>query len=119
MDQLKDKKRKLPRHIDGRIMVGLMPLRNFFLMLPIAIAIIVLTILYFSPPVFFIGVLLLGITIGLFSEFHQKETGFHILKDIIRYAIEGDKIFERNIKNVSFSKRLTRFEEKGKKERKG
>ena len=108
MNELDNKKRKLPRHIDGRIMVGLMPIKNFFILLPIAIAIIVLVIKYFNPAIFFTGIVFLGTLIGLFSEFHQKETGFSIVKNIIRYAIEGDKIFERNTKNVSISKRLIR-----------
>ena len=108
MNELSDKKRKLPRHIDGRIMVGMLPIKNFFLMLPFAIVIIVFVMLYFTPVIFFIGVLLLGIIIGFASEFHQKETGFSIIKDIIRYAIDGDKYFERKNTNVSFSKRFTR-----------
>jgi len=112
MNELDGKKRKLPRHVDGRIMIGLMPIKNFSVMLPIAITIIVLVIKYFSPVIFFIGVLLLGITIGMFSEFHQRETGFTILKDIIKYAIAKDMYFERNIGNVSFSKRFTRFKPK-------
>ena len=117
MDDLSSKKRKIPRHVDGRIMVGMIPLKNFFIMLPFAIAIIVFVIRYFSPLVFFIGVLLLGITVGLFSEFHQRETGFLLIKNIIIYSISGDRYFERNTNNVSFSKRFTRFkreEEKGK-----
>jgi len=107
MNELSEKKRKLPRHIDGRIMVGMLPIKNFFLMLPLAILIIVFIILYFSPVIFFIGVLLLGIIMGFLSEFHQKETGFSILKDIIRYVIKGDSYFERNNINVSFNKRFT------------
>jgi len=107
MIDLSDKKRKLPRHIDGRIKVGMLPIKNFFLILPLAIVIIVFVILYFSPVIFFIGVFLLGIIIGLASEFHQKETGFSIIKDIIRYAIDGDKYFERKSLNVSFNKRFT------------
>ena len=113
MNELIDKKRKLPRHVDGRIKVGMLPINNFFLMLPLVIVIIVFVILYFSPVIFFIGVLLLGIIMGMFSEFHQKETGFSIIKDIIRYAIEGDKYFERNNTNVSFNKRFTGNKIKG------
>ena len=115
MNELGDKKRKLPRHVDGRIMIGLMPIKNFFIMLPIAVAIIVLVIKYFSPAVFFIGVFLLGTAIGMFSEFHQKETGFSIIKDIIKYAISKDLYFERKSSSVSFSKRFTRFKPKDEK----
>ena len=112
MDETNDKKRRLPRHVDGRIMIGLMPIKNFFLMLPIAAAIILAVIKYFSPAIFFTGVLLLGVVIGLFSEFHQRETGFSILKDIIKYAVLKDIYFERNTNSVSFSKRFIRFKDK-------
>jgi hypothetical protein len=44
-------------------------------MLPNAQTIIFAMIKYFSPAIFFTGVLL-GIVIELFSEFHQRETGF-------------------------------------------
>ena len=106
MNKLDNKKRKLPRHIDGRIMVGLMPIKNFFIFLPIAIAIIALVIKYFNPAIFFTGIVFLGTLIGLFSEFHQKETGFSIVKNIIKYAIEGNKFFERNTVNVNIGKKL-------------
>jgi len=106
MNESDNKKRKLPRHIDGRIMVGLLPIKNFFVLLPIAIAIIVLVIKYFNPAIFYTGVVLLGILIGMFSEFHQKETGFSIVKNIIKYAIEGNKFFERNTVNVNIGKKL-------------
>ena len=112
MDETNDKKRRLPRHVDGRIMIGLMPIKNFFLMLPIAAAIILTVIKYSSPAIFFAGVLLLGVVIGLFSEFHQRETGFSILKDIIKYAVSKDVYFERNTKSVSFNKRFIRFKVK-------
>jgi len=106
MDEPNDKRRRLPRHVDGRIMIGLMPIKNFFLMAPIASAIILAIIKYFSPAIFFAGVLLLGIVIGLFSEFHQRETGFLILKDIIKYAISKDAYFERDTASVSLNKRF-------------
>jgi len=106
MDKLSDKKRKLPRHIDGRVMVGLLPIKNFFALLPIVVAVVALVIKYFNPAVFFTGTVLLGVLVGLFSEFHQKETGFSIVLDIIRFKVKGDRIFERNTKNVSISKRI-------------
>jgi len=110
MEHENNKRRKLPRHVDGRIMVGLMPLKNFFMMLPVAAAIMAAVIKYFSPAVFFAGVFILGLVIGLFSEFHQKETGFFILKNIIRYAVSKEVYFERNTVNEDIIKRFTRFE---------
>ncbi len=117
MDNLESKKRKLPRHVDGRIMVGPIPIKNFLTMLPIAIAIVVLIILFFNPVLFFAGVIALGILISLFGEFHQRETGFSIIKDVIRYSIEGDKIFERKPLNARAHKRFTKY--KIKRESKG
>ena len=108
MSEISEKKRELPRHVDGRIMIGPVPIKNFFILLPIAIAVVVLVIRYFNPVIFFIGFLSLGILIGLASEFHQKETGFSIVMDITRYILEGEKYFERNSKTISFSKRFTR-----------
>ena len=108
MSEITEKKRKLPRHIDGRIMIGPMPLKNFFMLLPLIIAITILVIKYFTPLIFFAGVFLAGILIGFFSEFHHKETGFLILKDFIRYFTAGDKYFERNASNAPVIKRLSR-----------
>ena len=107
MNEASDKKRKLPRHVDGRIMIGPVPIRNFFIILPVAVAIAVVVIKYFNPVIFFTGFISLGILIGLASEFHQKETGFSIARDVIRYLVEGEKYFERISKIISFHKRFT------------
>jgi|GEM_PF-1471292 len=106
MDPETNKKRKLPRHIDGRIMVGPLHIKNFFILLPIAGLILALIIRYFNPLVFFIGVIFLGIIISLLSEFQQRETGFSIIKSVIAYMIEGDKFYERNTLNVKLHKRF-------------
>jgi len=107
MSEEESKKRKLPRHVDGRIMIGPVPIVNFFFILPIVIAVVVVVIKYFSPVVFFSGFMALGILIGLASEFHQKETGFLIIRDFVKYTVEGEKYFEKNSKTISFHKRFT------------
>ena len=108
MGSISEGKRKIPRHIDGRIMVGPMPLKNFLILLPLTAVMAGAVIKYFSPFIFFIGVFVEGLLIGFFSEFHHKETGFLILKDFIGYFLEGDKYFERNSLNVSASKRFSK-----------
>lgn len=108
MSEISKKKRKIPRHIDGRIMVGPIALKNFFIILPLIIAIAAVIIKYFTPIIFFAGVFFMGILIGLFSEFHHKETGFLILKDFLSYFFSGDKFFERNALNASVIKRLSK-----------
>jgi hypothetical protein len=107
MNEISEKKRKLPRHIDGRIMIGPIPLKNFFILLPAAAGITALIIKYFNPPVFFAGVFVIGVLIGLSSEFHHRETGFSILKDVIRFVLEKDKYFERNALNAPVTKRFS------------
>lgn len=106
MSETSDKKRKLPRHIDGRIMIGPMPLKNFFIVLVPSALISALIIRHFSPLAFFGGVFLIGLLIGLFSEFHHRETGFLLLKDVIRYTLKKDIYFERNTRNVAATKRF-------------
>jgi len=113
MNGISDKKRKLPRHVDGRIMIGPVPIKNFLIILPIAVVIAVAIIKYFSPAVFFACFLFLGVLIGLASEFHQKETGLSIVIDIFKYTVEGEKYFERNSKTICFSKRFTGNKIKG------
>jgi len=108
MIEINSKKRKLPRHIDGRIMIGPMPVKNFFILLPFAALITALIIKYFNPLIFFSGVFIIGILTGLFSEFHYRETGFLVLKDVIKYMLEKDKYFERNTANASVVKRFSR-----------
>jgi len=107
MSEEESKKRKLPRNVDGRIMIGPIPIVNFFFILPVIITVAVVVIKYFSPAVFFSGFMALGILTGLASEFHQKETGFLIIRDFVKYTVEGEKYFERNSKAIGFNKRFT------------
>jgi len=107
MSEEESKKRKLPRHVDGRIMIGPVPIVNFFIILPVAVAIVLVVIKYFSPVVFFSAFITLGILIGLASEFHQKETGFLIIRDFVKYTVEREKYFERDSKTISIYKRFT------------
>ncbi len=108
MDDLKlQKKRKLPRHVEGRIMVGQMPLKNLLKVLPLSGIIIFFTVIWFSKTALFIAIVLIGIIVGLFSEFSQKETGLTLLINIIKYQIKGGYIFERiNVKEPVY-KRFT------------
>ena len=108
MTEISQKKRKLPRHIDGRIMIGPIPIKNFFILLPAVALITALIIKYFNPLIFFAGVFVIGVLTGLASEFHHRETGFSILKDVIRFILEGDKYFERNAINAAATKRFSR-----------
>jgi hypothetical protein len=105
---IEDKKRRLPRHVDGRIKVGILPIKSFFAFLPVGIFIIAIIIKFFSPLVLFIGSVFFGIALGMFGEFNQKENGFSMLKDIIKYTIIGDKHFERDTINVKLNKRFIR-----------
>ena len=101
------KKRKLPRHVEGRIMVGQMPLKNLLKVLPLSGIIIFFTVIWFSKTTLFIAIVLIGIVVGLFSEFSQKETGLTLLINIIKYQVRGGYVFERiNVKEPVY-KRFT------------
>ena len=100
--------RNIPRHVEGRIMVGQMPLKNLIIVIPLAAIIIFLAIILFSKLTVFIAIVLLGILAGLFSEFGQKETGLALLTEIIKYQIRGDLIFERVEYEVPVYKRFTK-----------
>lgn len=102
-----NEKRRLPRYVDGRIKVGLMPIKNFIKTIPFLAFITVFTITFINPVTLFIGTICGGIIVGLFSEFNNKETGLDILKDSIRYRIEGNKYFERSGANVEELKKIT------------
>ena len=109
MDNIKSRKiKKLPRHVEGRIMIGQMPLKNLFIVLPLAAAIIFLAVIFFSKVSVFIAIVLLGVVLGLFSEFGQKETGLALLVDIIKYQVKGDQIFERVECEVPIYKRFSK-----------
>lgn len=107
-----EKKRKLPRHVDGRIMIGKIPLKKFLIFSPIALPIGILSLVFTvrlkSPSVLFIGVLILGFLSLFFTEFKNRETGIDILKDIIKYNIEGDKFYERSCLDIATHKRCIR-----------
>ena len=99
------KKRKLPRHVEGRIMVGQMPLKSLLMVLPLAGTVIFFTVIWFSKTSLFIAIVLIGVVAGLFSEFGQKETGLAQLKNIIKYQIRGDSVFERiNVKGPIYKR---------------
>lgn len=106
-----DKKRSLPRHVDGRIMLYKMPLKSLPAFLPIAIPIAIATIslIAFTGSPFFLigGILIIGIFVGLFSEFNQKETGMDILLEFLRYRKEGEIEYERSGAHVPANKRCT------------
>jgi hypothetical protein len=109
MENIKSRKtKKLPRHVEGRIMIGQMPLRNLLLILPLAAVIIFFAVIFFSKASVFIAVVLLGVVLGLFSEFGQKETGLELLVDIVKYQVNGDEIFERVRCEVPIYKRFSK-----------
>lgn len=106
-------KRKLPRHVDGRLMVGRIPLPRFLMILPFLLAIGIGTMLFMTnikahPLILVGGVTSIGIIVGAFSEFNLGETGFDILKDMIKYNREGDKCYERSCIDIANSKRYIR-----------
>lgn len=102
------KKRTLPRNIDGRTKIGFIPIKSFFMILPIIILIAMLVFKNFNPFTLFLGFILIAFVCALVSETSFKETGLDILKDIIRYKVEGEITFERSCDNIEPYKRCIR-----------
>lgn len=103
---MSDKRRRLPRHVDGRIKIGIMPIKNFIKFCPVLLLGIINIARNFTPITLFVTVFIVGAIGSLFCEFQQKETGLDVLKEIIKYEIEGNKHFERSSKNVKESKKI-------------
>lgn len=106
---MSNKKRRLPRHVDGRIKVGFVPLKKFLtIFLPVSIPVFILTLMNFTPVTMMLGFSIIGGTYALLSEFNQKETGLDQLIEYLRYAREGTIHFERSCINEPDVERLLR-----------
>ena len=99
---MENNRRRLVRHIDGRLMVGRLPIKSFILVSGISLVILAIFIYIYrivkSPFVFLICVICIGAVVLSFSEIHNRETGIHLIKNIIRYKREGELTFERGNK---------------------
>jgi len=82
-------KRRLPRHVDGRIRIGYFTLKSFFMWLPIGITIIYFIITNISPAMLFFGILLLGFSAFGFMELKYRETGLDYLISFCKYDLYG------------------------------
>ena len=89
------KKRTIPRHVDGRVKVGMMTFKDAAKAGIIIIILLLIVLKDITPVSFFIFIAGSGIIVGLFSEFNNKETGIYIMKEKIRYYKEGNIYFER------------------------
>lgn len=105
-----EKKRVIPRNVDERVMIGMMPFKTLVKLIPLYIGVFLFIKTFFCPPILFIGVLIAGGISYLFSEIEGRETGFQILKDKIRYRKEGNIEFERSCIIRDEIKRITRNE---------
>ncbi|MED5052597.1 hypothetical protein P9850_12290 [Anoxybacillus rupiensis] len=82
-------KRRLPRHVDGRIRIGYFTLKSFFMWLPIGITIVYFIITNISPAMLFFGILLLGFSAFGFMELKYRETGLDYLISFCKYDLYG------------------------------
>lgn len=106
MDDLKQ--RRLPRHVDGRIKVGNLPIKKFIIFLPIALLVAIFTFMNFTPITMMIGTFIIFSLYMLFSELNHMETGFDLLISMIKYKFDGDLYWERSCLNESAHKRCIR-----------
>ena len=89
------KKRMIPRHVDGRKKLGLIPIRKVPKVFLASIIVLIPTLMFFTPLTLFVGAILIGGIVFIFSEFNG-ETGTDIIKAIIKYEKRGDLHFERS-----------------------
>jgi hypothetical protein len=100
-------KRKIPRHVDGRIKIGPFPLKwNFVKFFPIALLIIIIVFRNVNEISVLIGMISLSITGLLFVELKNKETGLTFIKEWIEYSKNGDVYYERSCLDVPSHKRI-------------
>lgn len=99
-------KRTIPRHVDGRVKIGYMPIKNFLKVIPIYIFLLFVILLNPRPMNAFICIVIGLLIYFLGSELNNKETGLDIVKDIIRYEKEGDIYFERNTLSKAEHKKI-------------
>ncbi len=97
-----EKKRQIPRHVDGRFKIGeIITLKNFLILLiidiPLIIAVFKLIIRFRHPIVFFVGFSIIGFISMLFLEFKFRETGLDIIKDTISSLLKGNIYTERGM----------------------
>lgn len=103
------KKRKLPRHVDGRIMVGPIELKKLIVsLIPCFFFAFLILSNGMTPLKFFFATIIFCIILCLSCEVNKKETILDIIKDIIKYKLRGTLYYERSCKNVSDYKRCIR-----------
>lgn len=105
-----NKKREIPRHVDGRVKIGFIPIKSFFKILPICLLIFILALSNLTPVSLFLAFLLISILVLMVSELSHKETGVNIVKDIIRYEKQGDIFFERNTLLIPEYRKIINFD---------
>ena len=111
------KKRRIPRHVDGRIMIGRMYWKNFiFKFMPLTILTVIFLFSKLTPVTLFLAVVVIGFFYFIFSEINNRETGMDIFKDYLRYKKQGTLIYERSSKYATVD--TGRARDKGKQEKK-
>lgn len=107
------RKRRIPRHVDGRVMIGRMYWKSFvFKFIPIMFLLLVFLFNYFTPLTLFFTVSAGGFLFFILSEINNKVTGMDILKDYLKYKKQGTLVYERSTKNDSTTFRYIRHKEK-------
>lgn len=103
MSENNEKKRQIPRHVDGRIKIfDIITLKNFLILLPIDLVLITLlfkAIVRFKQPfLLLIGMAFIGAVSMLFLEFKFRETGLDVIRETITSFKRGNIYTERGIK---------------------
>lgn len=94
-----EKKRRVPRHVDGRIKIAnILPIKKFFIVLPFDIVFIIIffnIITRYTKPIVLLLLLPIGVFTLMFCEFQFGISGYSIIKDYIKFSTRGDIHSER------------------------
>lgn len=99
---MNEKKRQIPRHVDGRFKIAeIITLKNFLILLlidiPLIITVFKLIAKFKNPLIFFGGFSIIGFISMLFLEFKFRETGLDIIRDTISSLLKGNIYTERGM----------------------
>lgn len=104
--------RKIPRHVDSRIMLFHIHWTRYFYLVPLAVLCFAVFIQSPSPTKLFVGIFVVFIPALFSMEFFQKESGFQFFKKMLVYLRRGTIHYERSTQNVESFQKTSYFKKR-------
>jgi hypothetical protein len=91
------KKRMIPRYVSGSfVMFRLNIYGLIFMIFPIIFISVLLFKFNFKPYLVLVSSFVIGISYALLIVYPNRETGYEQIASLIKYKIEGEKIYTRD-----------------------